>query len=147
MKVVLLQNVKNVGQKGEVKEVSEGFARNHLIPRNLAKPGTEQNLKEVQKLSKDKAVHESHLLQKTKEIFETLSNEVITLQQNANEQGALFAKFDEKNLLDILHKQGYKNLERKHISIVGSPIKHIGNHTVVLKEKNLTSTFTLQITA
>lgn len=145
MKVVLLQNVKNVGQKGEVKDVSEGFAWNHLIPNKLAKPGTEQVLKEVQKLSKDKEKHHSAVLEKIKEIFTSLSNQTFVYKQKATEQGALFAKFDEKDLLKDLHQKGYKGLELKNISLSVSPIKHTGTYTAVLKEKNLTSTCTIQI--
>lgn len=145
MKVVLLQNVKNVGQKGEVKEVSEGFARNHLIPQGLAKVGTEKTLREVEKLSHDKEKHSTVLLQKIKETFDALSGQSFTINLKGNEKGALFAKFDEKNLLDFLLGQGIKHLEEKHISLVGSPIKHTGTYTVVLKEKKLTSTFTITI--
>lgn len=143
MKVILLQNVKNVGQKGDVKEVSEGFAWNHLVPNGLAKPGTKEILREVEKLSKDKSHHQNVLLQKLKENFDSLSNQSFVYKVKANEQGALFAKFEEKKILDDLHKKGYKSIEKKHISIVGSPIKHLGTYTVVLKEKNITSTFTL----
>lgn len=145
MKVVLLQNVKNVGQKGEVKEVSEGFARNHLIPRGLAKIGTEQTLKEVQKLSHDKEKHEEALLHKIQEAFEALSGKTFTLDLKSNEGGALFAKFDEKNLLDFLHREGYKTIEKKHLTIVGGTIKHTGTYTILLKEKKLTSSCTLII--
>jgi large subunit ribosomal protein L9 len=145
MKIILLQNVKNVGQKGEVKEVSEGFARNHLFPRNLAKAGTEQTLREVKKLSQDKANHQALEVSKIKETFESLSNQIFVFNMKATEQGALFAKFEEKNLLEYLHKKEYKKIELKHITIVGSPIKHTGDYTVVLKEKNITSTFTISI--
>lgn len=145
MKIILLQNVKNVGQKGEVKEVSEGFAQNHLFPRKLAKAGTEQTLREVQKLSQDKTKHETAQLLKIKENFDSLSNQIFVFNLKATEQGALFAKFEEKNLLEDLHKKGFKNIELKHLSIVGSPIKHTGDYTVVLKEKNITSTFTVSI--
>lgn len=147
MKVVLLQNVKNVGQKGEVKEVSEGFARNHLFPRNLAKPGTEKILREVAKLSHDKEVHQSTVLSKLKEDFEKLSNQEIVFTLKSNEQGALFAKFEEKHLLEELHKKGFSRIEQKHLSIVGSPIKHTGEYTAVLKEKKITSTFKIIIKA
>jgi large subunit ribosomal protein L9 len=145
MKIILLQNVKNVGQKGEVKEVSEGFARNHLFPRNLAKAGTPQTLREVKKLSQDKAQHEASQLSKIKESFDALNNQTFIFNMKATEQGALFAKFEEKNFLEYLHKKGYKNIELKHLSIVGSPIKHTGEYTVVLKEKNITSTCTISI--
>ncbi len=145
MKVVLLQNVKGVGQKGDVKEVKEGYALNHLIPRNLAKIGTKELLKEVQKISKDKITHTNVILQKIEETFQKLSGQEFIFELKANETGSLFAKFDEKNLLEELHKKGHKTLEQKHISITNSPIKHLGIYEVSLKEKNLKGTFTITI--
>ena len=145
MKVVLLQNVKKVGQKGEVKEVAEGFARNHLIPQNLAKEATAQVLREVAKLSQDKVVHNASVVAKIAEEFKTISNQNFSFQLRANEKGALFAKFEEKNFIEYIHKQGYKHIELKHVHITESPIKHTGSYTVVFKEGKLTSSCTITI--
>jgi large subunit ribosomal protein L9 len=145
MKVVLLQNVKGVGQKGDVKEVKEGYALNHLIPRNLAKIGTKELLKEVQKISKDKVTHTNVILQKIEETFRKVSEQEFVFTVKANESGSLFAKFDEKNLLEELHKKGYKALEQKHLTISGSPVKHIGTYEVSLKEKDIKGKFTITI--
>ncbi len=145
MKVILLQNVKKVGQKGEVKEVSEGFAHNHLFPRKLAKPGTVQNLNEVAKLSQDKNKHKQNVLGKIQENFNAVHNQTFCFKLKSNEQGALFAKFEEKHLIEELHKKGFKNIESKHISIQGSPIKHTGEYSVTLKEDKLIATCAVSI--
>jgi large subunit ribosomal protein L9 len=145
MKVILLQNVKNVGQKGEVKEVSEGFARNNLIPRGLAKAGTEKNLNQAKKLSGDKIKHNQVVKKKTQQVFEKISNQNFVFTVNANEVGSLFAKFDSEILLKELHAKGFKEIQSKHLTIPEGTIKEIGEYTAVLKDGNITSTFSFTI--
>jgi len=145
MKVVLLQNVKGVGQKGQVKEVSEGHARNLLIPRGLAKAGTEQTLKEVHKISKDKEDRDTRVREKIEEAFFELSDQHFSFPVKINTNGALFAKFDEKNILQELHKKGFKIITLKQISLIGSPLKHKGDYLVVLKDGSVTSTFKITV--
>jgi len=145
MKVVLLQNVKGVGQKGQVKEVSEGHARNLLIPRGLAKAGTEQTLKEVHKISKDKEDRDTRVREKIEEAFFELSDQHFSFPVKINTNGALFAKFDEKNILQELHKKGFKIITLKQISLTGSPLKHKGDYLVVLKDGSVTSTFKITV--
>lgn len=145
MKVVLLQNVKGVGQKGDVKEVAEGYARNNLIPRGLAKAGTEKNLNEVKKLSKDKVKHKEAVQKKTKQAFEKISTHKFVFKVNANDSGSLFAKFDVKNLLKEINKAGFTDILEKHITIPQGVIKEVGEYTAVLKDGNVTSTFSFTL--
>jgi len=146
MKVVLLQNVKKVGKKGEVKEVSEGYARNSLIPQGLAKAGTEQVIKQVAKLSQDQQKHKEALNQKIKKTFEDISKKTFIFKVNANETGSLFAKFDAKSLAEELHKEGFSKIEEKHILIPENNIKQTGDYTATLKEGSVTSSFNFSIT-
>lgn len=145
MKVLLLQNIKNVGQKGDIKDVAEGFARNNLIPRGLVKECTEKVMREVQKLSKDKDTHNFTIQEKIKEEFELLSNKTFSFNLKSNEKGMLFGKFDVKDILEKIHKEGYKHIDKKHISDSIFPIKQTGEYTIVLKDGKTTSTFTLEI--
>ena len=145
MKVVLLQNVKNVGKKGEVKEVSEGYARNSLIPQGLARAGTQDAIKQVQKLSQDKEKHKTAVENKLKKSFEEISGKKFIFKLNTNETGALFAKFDTKYLIQELHKQGFTNITEKHITMSENPIKQTGEYTAVLKQDSITSNFLFSI--
>lgn len=145
MKVILLQNVKGVGQKGQVKEVSEGYARNLLIPQGLAKTGTESNLKEVQKKAHDKEKQKTALEQKTKEAFASISGKHFEIIVSANKQGSLFAKFEEKHLVEEIEKQGYKHIHTQHITLPSSPLKHTGVYTTLLREGKMKSEFIFEL--
>lgn len=145
MKVILLQNVKGVGQKGQIKEVSEGYARNMLIPQGLAKNATESTLKEVRNTALNKEKQKTALEQKIKAEFDTISGADITVSVSSNGQGSLFAKFEEKNLVEALHKEGYMHIETKHITLPESPIKHIGTYTVQLREGKMKTEFTCEL--
>lgn len=145
MKVILLQNIKGVGQKGQIKEVSEGYARNMLIPQGLAKTATESTLKEVNKKTQDKEKHEQALEKKIKEAFQMVAGKHIEITLSANDQGSLFAKFDEKNLAEALEKNGYKHIGVQHITLDQSPLKHTGTYTAQLREGKMKSEFTFEL--
>lgn len=72
MKVIILQNIKGIGQIGDVKEVSDGYGRNYLLPRKLAKPATDKTLKEAELLRSKREVLMKEQADKAKEIAEKL---------------------------------------------------------------------------
>lgn len=137
MKVILLQDVVNVGKKYEVKNVSDGFARNFLIPRKLAKIATTQTIQEIE-LTKKHGLKEKeiqkNLLEKN---IESLQNLKISTKEKANEKGHLFASIDAKDISKILKKQHKLEIPEEIIELE-KPIKQIGEHKIKTGDKEFT---------
>lgn len=132
MKVILITDVKKVGQRGEVKEVADGYAQNVLIPRKLALPGTAENLKKYQKeeeRKEDKKAFDESLLIKT---LKEIDKKEVTISANANEQGGLFETIHTKQVVDAIKKDLAVEVPE---SVFAEPvsIKQSGVHEVKLK--------------
>lgn len=131
MKIVLLQDVAQVGRKGEVKEVSPGFARNFLMPKKLAQVATEQT---VAKLAKERTEHETKLRrenEKSKELALKLEQKTFRLKARTNKE-TLFAAIREKQIAALIGSQ--LNLEIKPEQVIlAQPVKTIGLHEITVK--------------
>lgn len=125
MKVILLTDVKKVGQRGEVKDVADGYAQNVLIPRGLAKPGTAENLKRLEKKQEregESKAAEAALAQKA---VEAVNGKTVTLSVRANEAGKLFEAVHEKHIVDAIEKEFRARFSEKDI-LLKEPIKNLG---------------------
>lgn len=136
MKVIFLKDVPKVGRKNEVKDISDGYAQNFLIPRGLAVRATSSSL---DKLEKEKKEHQimievNHELLK-KEI-ETLSKEVISINAKANDLGHLFAGINAKDLASIIEKQTRIKINQNYI-VLDKPIREIGEVLVDIKAEGV----------
>lgn len=144
MKVILLENVKNVGKKGQVLEVSDGYARNFLIPRKLALSASEKSL-EV--LSEQKQ-QEQQLAQQKKAAAIALKAEVekitLTFSAKTGEDGKLFGSISTKQIADeFLSKYNIVVDKRK---IVGGPVTSLGmTKCSVELHKEVIATFTVAV--
>lgn len=124
-KVILLQDVKGIGKKGEVKEVSKGYANNYLIPRKLAVLATDDalhNLEQQQKARERKIQKE---ITQAKEYSEKLKQSFITLKHKAGEKGRLFGSVTQKEVADALNSQLGIKVNKKQITFP-APIKSTG---------------------
>lgn len=135
MKIILLQDVPKVGKKYDVKNVSDGYALNLLIPKGLAETATSAALKKVEKLKKadeaGKKVQEDLLLMNLKEI------EGVTLEisEKANEKGHLFASVHKAEI--IAHMKADKHVDLlPDFIVLEKPIKQVGEHEINLKVKD-----------
>jgi len=132
MKVILIQDVKKLGQKGQIIEVSDGYARNFLIPQGLAEEGTKTKIKETQ----EKNVREDKKKDREREQAESLKARLdgksaqIKVKTGAGDK--LFGAVTTKEISDILQKEFKVSIDKKKIEIL-EPIKHLGEHTVRLK--------------
>ncbi|MBB3110894.1 large subunit ribosomal protein L9 [Paenibacillus phyllosphaerae] len=131
MKVIFLQDVKGQGKKGEVKEVSEGYVRNFLLPKNLVKPASEGNLKtlDIQKAAEVKRK------EKEKEDAQALAAKLgeltVVVKTKAGEGGRVFGSITSKQIAESLEKQGYK-IDKRKIELA-EPIRAIGFTNVPVK--------------
>jgi len=131
MKVIFLQDVKGQGKKGEVKEVSEGYARNFLIPRGLAKEASQGNLKtlEVQKQAEERRKQREK--QEAEELGKRLDQMTVVIRAKAGEGGRLFGAITSKQVAEALAKEGIE-IDKRKIEL-DEPIRSLGVTKVPIK--------------
>ncbi|ABR50835.1 ribosomal protein L9 [Alkaliphilus metalliredigens QYMF] len=132
MKVILLKDVKGLGDKGDVVNASDGYARNFLLPKKVAKEATEgslQTLKEqktAQKMKKDQEVD------KAKELAERLSKVDVNIKAKAGEGGRLFGSVTSKDVIEKLQKQEGIKLDKRKL-LLDEPIRELGSKWIDIK--------------
>ncbi|SEF98870.1 LSU ribosomal protein L9P [Caloramator fervidus] len=132
MKVILQADIKGVGKKGDVINVSDGYARNYLFPKKLAVEANEANLKilEVQKAKEEKRKQEE--LQRAKEIAKKISEISVEVFVKAGENGKIFGSITSKDIAEALKKQHGIDIDKKKIEL-DEAIKMIGVYNVEIK--------------
>lgn len=127
MKVILLKSYKKLGQAGELKEVSEGYARNFLIPQKIVKVADDKSVKDfkIQKKQHEKKVLKTNAIKQ--EFIRKLNQQVIDIFRPANEAGVLFAQVKKEDVLEALKKYNLPNID---IKISDCHFKSLGNHQV-----------------
>ncbi len=132
MKVVLLTDVKGHGKKGDVVEASDGYARNFLLPKGLAKEATKGALNEVKGKNEAKAYHKEQEIIQAKEIKAQLEGKKVTIKSKAGENGKLFGKVTNQNVADAIKYQLHVVVDKRKV-VLPDGIKTIGNHQVEIK--------------
>lgn len=131
VRVILLNDIKGVGKKGEIKEVSKGYADNYLFPKKLAIPATEENIKklEEQKKSLEKKLEKQK--ENAKETFEALNNRVIRIRKSAGQSGKLYGAITHKEVAEAIKYELGISIDKKQI-VFPSPVKTVGEFEVIL---------------
>lgn len=132
MKVILKQDVKNVGTKGQTLEVAEGYARNFLIPRALAVPATEGAIKSLQTEKQHQENREQRIMNERKAIRDKLAETTITVPVRCGEGGRLYGSVTNKDIADAITKVLGKEFDKRVIELAG-PIRTLGTYEVKLK--------------
>ncbi len=145
MKVIFLKDVKGTGKKGEVKDVSEGYARNFLIPRKLAVPATEGNLNTLKAQQRKEQRQKAEQLEKAKELGKKLSEITVTLSAKAGEGGRVFGSITSKQISQELKKKFQLDVDKKKIQL-DEPIRSLGVTKVPVKlHPEVTATLSVQV--
>ena len=131
MKVILLENIKGFGQIGDVKNISDGYGKNFLLPRRMAKAATENSLKEVESLKAKRVIMVETEKKNALEAVEKLKDLAIEFTRKATKTGKLFAGIDKEDILKEIKKASGVQLNEQMIGH-DEPIKHIGEHLVDL---------------
>lgn len=132
MKIILTQDIKKMGKKGDVLEVSEGYARNYLLPKNMAVEATAHNLNAVklhkgsQERKQKQAVDEAKLMAAQLEKLE------VTIAVKIGENGKLFGSAGGKDVAEALKSQHNVEIDRRKIEIKGD-VKAVGDYDAVIK--------------
>ncbi|MCR5134059.1 MAG: 50S ribosomal protein L9 [Clostridiales bacterium] len=132
MIVILLKDVKGTGKAGEVVKVSDGFARNMLIPRGMAKEATEGNIRSLEKQKAIQAEKAAEAKAAAEKLAEDLKSKEIVIRTKGGEGGKLFGSITSKDIEAAVKEQLGVAIDKKKIQLE-SPIKHIGEHEVPVK--------------
>ena len=131
MKVILLEDVRGSGKAGDVVKVSDGYARNMLIPKGLAMEATPQNLKQLEKKKEAMAKKFAEDKAKALEMKKKLEETAVTVKTKAGENGKVFGSITSKDIADALKEMGYE-VDKKKIQL-DAPIKSTGITEVTIK--------------
>ena len=132
MKVILLQDVKSLGKKGDLVEVSTGYARNYILPRKLGVEATGKNVNDLklQKAHQDKVAAEQ--LEAARNLKTEIEKKELALNIKVGENGKAFGAISTKELAQAVKDQFGLTVDKKKISI-DEPIKTLGSHEVKVK--------------
>lgn len=132
MKVILLQDVKGKGKKGQMLEVSDGYARNYMLPRKMAIEATADAVNTMRmndKAAADKAAREKAAAEQT---AQTLRGMTLTVTARGGGAGRLFGSVTNQEISDALKRSAGITLDKRRI-LIPEPIKNVGTYTVVCK--------------
>ncbi len=132
MKVILRQDVDLVGKRGDLVDVSDGHARNHLIPKGLAMRATADAEQQAEQMRKAREVRDTKAIEAAQDIATTLVPKVIHIQAKAAETGGLFGSVSEADVVAAVAEQTEIELDKKAI-MIDEPIKTTGTHYVMAK--------------
>lgn len=131
MKVIFLSDVKGQGKQGELKNVSEGYARNFLFPKKLAVEATSASLQQLDTQKQAEARKQAQELESARRLKAQLEELRVVVKTHAGEGGKLFGAITSKHIGDALHQQGV-TVDRRKV-VLAEPIKSLGGHRVEIK--------------
>ncbi len=132
MKVILLQDVKSLGKKGQVLEVAEGYGRNFLLPRKLAQPATDSSVNEAKQAETAKAFKEQQQLDESRLLAGQLKDVVVKVPVKVGEEGRMFGTVTAQDVADKLKADNGFEIEKRKIDLKDH-IKTLGTYTATLK--------------
>jgi large subunit ribosomal protein L9 len=130
VKLLLKESIKNVGRVGDVVEVSPGYARNYLLPRDLAVEPTPNNVKKIEERRKEIERQERERREQQAALIKQLEGVEVTLERRANEQGHLFGSVSATDISKALQAQGF-NIEPEDVQLPGK-LDRIEKYTVTI---------------
>ncbi len=130
--VILKKDVKGTGKAGEVVTVSDGFARNMLLPKGLAIESTESNIRTLEKEKKEREEKYEQDRASAMEISKKISEIKVVIKTKAGENGRMFGAITSKDIADELQKQHGIVVDKKKLNLP-NPIKNTGEYTVEIR--------------
>lgn len=144
MKVIFLKDVKGQGKKGEVKNVSDGYANNFLIPRGLAEPANASNVKQLEQRKMAEVRNKQKEKEQARELAGKLEKTEVVLKAKAGEGGRLFGAITSKHIADELKKMNL-DIDRRKIEL-DEPIRSLGVTRVPVKlHPDVKATLNIQV--
>lgn len=132
MKVILKENIENLGFKDEVVDVKNGFGRNYLIPKGMANLATQSALKVLEENLKQRAVKDKKVRDEAQKTADALKELVVKVGAKAGEKGKIFGSVNTIQLAEAIEKLGH-TVDRKYIKIKGEAIKTLGSYEASIR--------------
>jgi len=145
MKVILLEDVKGKGKKGELCNVSDGYARNFLFPKNLAIEADSAAMSELKSRDEAKAHHKQEEIDAAKKTASELEGKTVTISAKAGSNGKLFGSVTSKEIADQIEKELGIKVDKKKMTV--ADIKNFGEYNAEIKlYTGISATLTVKVT-
>lgn len=131
MKVVLLKDVKGTGKKGEIKEVSDGYAKNFLLKNGSAKVADNSALAESKTKQSATAFHKANEIASARALADRLDGQKVVVKIKCGENGKTFGSITSKEIADALIEKGFE-VDKKKVEL-SAPIKNLGAYNIVVR--------------
>lgn len=132
MKVILLQDVKGQGNKGDIVNASDGYVRNFLFPNKLAIEANNQNINELKNKQASESNRKNNELKEAKKLAESISKLEIAIKAKCGENGKLFGSVTNKEIADAIKSKYKLSIDKKKI-VLSEPIRSLGNFQLDVK--------------
>ena len=132
MQIVLLEDVKSLGKKGEIVKVNEGYGRNFILPKKLGVEATAKNLNDLKLKKANEEKMAAKLLEEARELGAKLEKASVTLSIKAGENGKAFGSVSSKEISKAVQEQLGLDIDKKKL-VLADPIKTLGTHEVPVK--------------
>lgn len=132
MEVILIQDVKSLGKKGDVVKVNDGYARNYILPKKLGLEANKQNLYDLQQQKAAEQKKQKEILDEAKEFGKELEKITVKLSIKVGEGGKTFGSISTKEIATAVKEQFDIEIDRKKLQL-SDPIKNAGSFTIAVK--------------
>ncbi len=132
MKVILLQDIKSVGKKGQILDASDGYARNYLLPKKLAVIADAQNMNELKTKQEANKYKKDMGTAQAKELAEKMKNYELTFKIKAGDNGKTFGSITAKDIADEFNKKYFAEIDKKKV-VLDDSIKTLGVYNIEIK--------------
>jgi len=147
MKVILKENVENLGFKDEIVDVKNGYGRNFLIPKGVARLATKSAVKVLEENLRQRAVKDQKIKDAALKTAEALNELVVKVEAKAGEKGKIFGSVNTIQIAEAVEKLGH-TVDRKYIKIRGEQIKSLGNYEADVRlHKDVDATIKFEVVA
>ena len=144
MEVILREHVDNLGKRGEIVKVADGYARNYLLPRKLALPATDGNRKHVERERRILEAREAQEKMQAEAVSTRLAGIEVAIGRRVGENDQLYGSVTSADIADFLKTKGF-DVDRRKL-ILPEPIKTLGDHDVPLKlHREVTATLKVRV--
>jgi large subunit ribosomal protein L9 len=145
MKVILTEDLRGTGRKGEAVEVRDGYGRNFLVPKGLALPATESNVKRFENIVKSLQDKKGRTLKAAADIKEKLEEASLIIKKRAGADGKLFGSVTHKDVADAIKGALGVEIDRKSVKI-SEPIRSTGAYTLEVRlEQNVNAAVKVEV--
>lgn len=147
MKVILNKDIKSLGKKGDIVNVSDGYARNYLLPKGLVVEANEFTIKKTKEQKKGKEIRKNREREEAHALADKISKTTITIKEKAAEDGRLYGSVTTKDIAQALQSQAKIKVDKRKINLA-EPIRHVGNINVEIKVyPEIVATFIVKVEA